>query len=248
VEQSKVRRVLLVSVGLVLFGIVVLIVIAFAQKSGTESSMSATATPETTSSPTTTQDQRPSTGTTSPSPESENPDSIPTVDSLAAVGAAANATDVLAAAQFLPAANVQVVVDRLVYAPQRMAVLDAFLQAGPRIAEAWGYSSNEDANNAAAYEVSVKSYKLLEHDENVASVALYVVTHWITASGYEYGRPGITIVNVRNVDGEWLYESTTSPPSDEVPSLDPSLSLAQTEDLYLPYLTDFKEFENYGDD
>ncbi len=182
----------------------------------------------------------------SATPTPTSTDNGSTADPLAAVGAAANFADVLSAAQFLPDAKRQDIVDRMVYAPQRQAELQALATSGPIVAKAWGYDSIVQVNASSGYSVSTEQYKVLEYDGNTASIALYVVTHWVNADYSEYRQPGITIVDVRLVNGEWLFVSTESPPKSEVPDLVPNLTFQQWETLYRPYLQGYERFEGNG--
>jgi len=162
--------------------------------------------------------------------------------SSAVVRAAAQATNNLSVAQFLPASQMKQVVRKLVL-PSRQAVAEkAYAETGPLLARQLGYAGTNDVLVRANYFVNILKYKVDRVSRGTAIIRLYTLTHFVSSLEKEYWVPSITIVQLRRQDGKWLYVRSYDPPANQMPLPRQNQSLQATEAAFQPYLKEFKSY------
>jgi hypothetical protein len=160
-----------------------------------------------------------------------------------AVATAATDANLLSAAQLLPSAQMQSMVTQLTAPEQQAPLKQAFAMSGPKLAQAWGYPDTATANVAAQYNLQTLLYHIDNWQATSASISLFTVTHWVTATNLDYRVPGLTIVKLRMVNGKWLYAGTTEPAAGTAPAALSNLTYDQTVERFQPYLKGFESYE-----
>ena len=159
-----------------------------------------------------------------------------------AVTAAATAINLVSAAELLPTAQMQTMIEKLVVADQQQALMQAYAASGIVLAHDWGYQDLNEANTRSSYFVETQKYRIDSFQNQTATISLYIVSHWVTVTNLEYQVPSITIVTMRQVNGIWLYASSSSPPASDAPQPLVNLTYDQTVLRFQPYLKGFDDY------
>jgi len=162
-----------------------------------------------------------------------------------AVTAAALAMSNLSQAQFLPAEQIRQVVSATVVPAERPTLEQQYAAAGKVFATNYlGYASVNDARLRASYSVTTQKYRVAFFGKSEATIWLYTVSHWITIRNLEYYTPSLTVVQMRWINGRWMYAGAHNPPASMQPSPEANLQYEQTVQRFKPYLKGFKPYES----
>jgi hypothetical protein len=156
---------------------------------------------------------------------------------MEAVDAAVMAFEAISGAQFqLPSERDQTI-EQWVF-PGLVNKYRANLSAdGPRLAQAWGWTSTYEAHLYAQYGVTTKMYKVDRFKNGRAVIRLYTLSrhqargvtpppeNQVVIKRYR-DQPGLTIVKMRRQYGKWWYAGYANPS----PSQRPQFGINDTED------------------
>jgi cytoskeletal protein RodZ len=181
--------------------------------------------------------------TTSPSPgnATDGPSTSTQVSERKIVETAATDANALGSAAFLSPAELRRTTKQLVAPKQQAGFIAATQQsASVQIAET-GYTNAADADTYAAYYVNVQKYRVEDVQEQSATVSLYVVTSWTTASQQLYQVPDILTIRLVRVGPKWFYYDSKL---GNEPSTQSGLSFDQAVSRFQPYLKGFKDYDS----
>ena len=172
--------------------------------------------------------------------------------------AAATANSRLSEAVLLPEQQMRQIVRSTVVPNKQQAVAESYLSAADGLARGLGYQTRSDAQEGANYYVITQKYLVRNFGKGRAEIWLYDITHAVTPPdqtvvqsyaithpgqtppGQEYYVPSITIVQMKWLDGRWLWNGTKDPPPDMVPSASGHPTFQKAVEAYLPYTRSFK--------
>ena len=179
-----------------------------------------------------------------------------------AVQAAAQANSKLSEAVLLPELQMRQIVDSTVIPAKRRVVTQNYLAAAPALVRGLNYQSRIEAQSTANYYVVTQKYWVQSFGRGHAVIWLYNITHAITPPdqktvqsyaithpgqtppGQEYYVPSITIVQMRWLNGHWLWAGTQDPPSDKAPPQEGHPTFQDAVKAYLSYTRSFKNYAN----
>jgi hypothetical protein len=179
---------------------------------------------------------------TSPSPgqQSTGPSTPAPVNVRKIVDNAATDATVLATAAFQQPSELNRLTKEHVAPEQRDAFIAATRQSAPVLINETGYTNASDADIYSSYYVDVQKYRVDDVQEQSATVSLFVVTSWTTASKQLYQVPDILTVHLVRVGPSWFYYDSKL---GNEPSPQAGLSYAQTVARFQSYLKGFQDYD-----
>jgi hypothetical protein len=185
------------------------------------------------------------TTTATPSPTRASPPSGKS-NPQEALDAAVAATDKLTASLLLSKRERWQIVHQLVYPAYRKRRFRHLNKEAHGVGnqvplwldEEWQYDNRLQALVRSQLGVSTSYYHVDSFRPGRATLALYIITHWTSATGEELKVPAVVIVKMRWHKGNWLFVSQGDPSPSRVPPVHggEGLTFEELQNLYEPYL------------